>query len=167
MGEYRLVVIASSAYVYQMQILKTFMEEHGVRAFLRDENTAQMHEAIAIGGAKLEVFHEDAERAVKLLRIFEQRGRQDALQAGRISVIANQDRNQLEMVDRDAEIEVLGTQAMRMERRCPSCHGSTLKGVPWTGLQLAGIFLCLGIPLFFMKPQLECETCGHIWAVGK
>lgn len=169
MGERDLVVIATSTHDYEMQILKTFIEDHGIRVFLRDENMTRGYYGVAVGGVKLEVMRKDVEVAVKLLHLYRQQVAQDEAKRGRLSSMPEA-MHELMMVPRADEARRAGEaradlmQASLSATRCPHCgHPGPMEDVPWTGLQIAGIFLLLGFPLFFIKPQVKCPGCEATW----
>ena len=64
----KLVTIATFEYVADLQVLKTKLESEGIQVVLKDENVLNSDPMIshAIGGAKLQVFREDAERAIEI-----------------------------------------------------------------------------------------------------
>jgi hypothetical protein len=65
---HRLVTIASFEYVSDLHVLKTRLEFEGIQVILKDDNVLNSDPMIsyAIGGAKLQVFKEDAERALEI-----------------------------------------------------------------------------------------------------
>lgn len=62
----KLVTIATFEYVADVQILKTKLASEGIHVFIKDENTLNSDPMIshAIGGAKMQVFEEDVEKAL-------------------------------------------------------------------------------------------------------
>ena len=64
----KLVTIAIFEYVSDLQVLKTKLESEGIQVVLKDENVLNSDPMIsqAIGGAKLQVFKEDAEKAIEI-----------------------------------------------------------------------------------------------------
>tara|TARA_R110000796_G_scaffold250788_3_gene380607 strand:+ start:10538 stop:10918 length:381 start_codon:yes stop_codon:yes gene_type:complete len=62
----KLVTIATFEYVADLQILRAKLASEGIPVFLKDENTLNSDPMIsyAIGGAKLQVFTEDVEKAL-------------------------------------------------------------------------------------------------------
>jgi hypothetical protein len=64
-----LVTIMTSTYPHELVILQGRLEAEGIYCFIRDELTAQLNPFVsdAIGGAKLQVREEDAERAIRIL----------------------------------------------------------------------------------------------------
>lgn len=64
----RLVTIASFEYVSDLQVLKTKLEFEGIQVILKDDHVLNSDPMIsyAIGGAKVQVFKEDADRAIEI-----------------------------------------------------------------------------------------------------
>lgn len=64
----KLVTIATFEYVSDLQVLKTKLESEGIQVVLKDENVLNSDPMLshAIGGAKLQVFQEDAEKAIEI-----------------------------------------------------------------------------------------------------
>lgn len=65
-----LVTIATFIYPHEASIAKTQLEEENIEVFLQDEITNQLYgfTLSAIGGIKLDVRSEDADRAINILR---------------------------------------------------------------------------------------------------
>ncbi|NDV79623.1 DUF2007 domain-containing protein [Dysgonomonas sp. 511] len=61
-----LVTIKTSNVVGELAVAKSFLESNGIYCFLKDELTYQVH-PFAIGGVKLQVREDEAQRAVDLL----------------------------------------------------------------------------------------------------
>lgn len=167
MAESKFVVIATSTHDYEMHILKTFIEDHGVRAFLRDANEARGYYGVALGGVKLEVMREDVEVAQKLLHLYRQQTAKDDAMRGRLSAMPEA-MHELMMVSPKSQVEAapepLQQAALARERTCPRCgHDGRMQDVAWSGAQILAIVLLLGVPLFFMKPKVECPECGERW----
>jgi len=64
----KLVTIATFEYVADVQILRTKLASEGIQVFIKDENTLNSDPMIshAIGGAKVQVFVEDVEKAIAI-----------------------------------------------------------------------------------------------------
>jgi len=64
-----LVTIKVSNYISELSIARSFLEDHGIICFVKDEYINQMYTMnnSAFGGIKLQVPEEDAERAILLL----------------------------------------------------------------------------------------------------
>ena len=172
MGERDLIIIATSVHDYEMQILKTFIEEHGVPAFLRDENMSRGYYGVAVGGVKLEVMRKDVERARKLLHLYQHQIEQDVAWRGLLTAVpTGGPEHGLTMLDQpDGSASTRGAGARPptpslSARACPRCgHQGAMEEVPWSGSQLLMIFVLLGVPLLFMRPHVECPGCGERWA---
>ena len=65
-----LITIATYTYPHEMVISKSKLDANGIECFVRDELTVQVNNfySNAIGGVKLDVREEDAERAVQILK---------------------------------------------------------------------------------------------------
>ena len=63
-----LITIATFEYVSDLQVLKSKLESEGIKVVLKDENVLNSDPMIshAIGGAKLQVFQEDSEKAIEI-----------------------------------------------------------------------------------------------------
>jgi hypothetical protein len=64
------VTVATSNNPYDLYPLKVSLENNGIQCFIKDEHTIQANPLLAnaIGGVKLQVLEEDAEKAVELLK---------------------------------------------------------------------------------------------------
>lgn len=60
------VTIKSSDRAAELYVARSYLESYDISVYLKDEYTNQVHPA-AIGGVKLQVKEEDAERAINLL----------------------------------------------------------------------------------------------------
>ncbi|WP_024479179.1 MULTISPECIES: putative signal transducing protein [Cellulophaga] len=62
------VTIATFEYSSDLQVFKAKLESEGITVFVKDENTINSDPMIsnAIGGAKVQVFQEDKERALEI-----------------------------------------------------------------------------------------------------
>ena len=68
----KFVLLVSFNFPSEMFVLKTKLESDGIDCFVSDENTVSANPflANAIGGVKLKVKTEDAERAIKVMNAF-------------------------------------------------------------------------------------------------
>lgn len=64
----RFVTIATYVFSWEAQLAKARLESEGIGSVVADENAAGIYGANAIGGIKLRVREEDADRATSLLR---------------------------------------------------------------------------------------------------
>src|SRR5258706_14063700 len=67
----RFVTVATYVLPWEAQLAKARLESEGIAALVADENAAGIYGANAIGGIKLRVREEDADRAADLLRTFQ------------------------------------------------------------------------------------------------
>lgn len=65
----KLVTIRAFIHLYELDMARTYLESHGIDCFVKDELTVQTYHwySNAIGGIKLQVNEEDAQRAIALL----------------------------------------------------------------------------------------------------
>ena len=63
----RFVTVATYVFPWEAQLAKARLESEGIQSVVADEITASLYGANAIGGIKLRVREEDAERATELL----------------------------------------------------------------------------------------------------
>jgi len=65
-----LVTIKTFTYSHEAVIIRSRLEADGIRCFVQDELTTQIHPFMssAIGGVKLQVRDEDAEEAIAMLK---------------------------------------------------------------------------------------------------
>ncbi len=63
-----LETVATFSYAHEMGLVRSKLESEGIECFVQDELTAQTYIFNAVGGMKLQVRPEDAERARRIIR---------------------------------------------------------------------------------------------------
>lgn len=65
----QLITIKTYTYPHEVYVERGKLESEGIETFLKDEATVQVHNfySNAVGGVKLQVFADDAERAITIL----------------------------------------------------------------------------------------------------
>ena len=65
----QLITIKTYTYPHEIYVERGKLESEGIETFLKDEATVQVHNfySNAVGGVKLQVFADDAERALAIL----------------------------------------------------------------------------------------------------
>lgn len=63
-----LETVATFSYAHEMGLVRSKLESEGIECFVQDELTAQTYIFNAVGGMKLQVRPEDAERASRIIR---------------------------------------------------------------------------------------------------
>lgn len=156
-----LVTVASALHAYEMYIRKAYLEEHGVRVFLRDEHMTSTYgyASSALGGVRLDVMARDEHHARTLLTDYEAQ-MQASEQRGELSVQPDMEMHRLEEVPPEEMIE---WEVKGSREECPSCGAHACVPEPLTAFQLIGALLLLGVPLLFMKSTMRCEACSHRW----
>ena len=66
--EQSLETVATFSFAHEMGLVRSKLESEGIECFVKDELTAQTYIYNAIGGMKLQVRSEDAERAREIIR---------------------------------------------------------------------------------------------------
>ena len=74
--ESSLVTVATFSYAPEMGLVRSKLESEGIQCYVKDELVSQTYIQNAVGGMKLQVKEEDAERALEIIEkmgVFEQR----------------------------------------------------------------------------------------------
>jgi len=137
--EHRLVTVARFQYPFEAQFARGRLEAEDIYCFLADEHTVGIAwiYANAIGGIKLQVREEDAERALEILS-------EDAE--------ANLD-----------ELNEEGGEPSEAVERCPKCGSTDLEDRPYSLRSAFLTILLLGFPVAFRRATVTCRSCGHRW----
>lgn len=75
--EQKLITIATFSYAPEMGLVRSKLESEGIECFVKDELVSQTYIHNAVGGMKLQVKENDAERAARIvdeMGVFEQSG---------------------------------------------------------------------------------------------
>jgi putative signal transducing protein len=132
----RYVTVETFTSPWEAQLARARLEAEGIESLVADEHLVRMDWVIsrAIGGVKLKVREEDAERAAEALR------------------------------PRDPLPEIhLVTEAEAACPRCPGCNSDNLIYERWSRLAFFGTWLLLGFPLPVPRNRWSCRHCGSVW----
>ncbi len=138
-------VIITFIYPHEAHLVKGVLEAEGFEVQIKDELTAQVNNfySTAIGGVKLLVRQEDAERVEEVLK-----------ETGYIKE------------EEDArEEKPLKTFPREYARRCPYCGSEEVIRQGRPGYVVLFSILLLGIPLLFLKKTYYCFDCEKEWRV--
>ena len=142
-----LEVVGAYWYPYQADLARDLLEARGVRAWILDEHQVRMrwHFAVALGGVKVVVSPDDAERAREIL--------------------AEDDSDSLEGI---AEQDLPPAKC----ETCPVCGGAASSGnvqmvsaTPFQWLQAVAFLLTFGVlvPRRRFRVERTCSECGREW----
>lgn len=62
-----LITIKTATFLNELSVAKTFLEDHGIPCFIKDEYLVQVHPAATTQGMQLQVAEEDVKSALQLL----------------------------------------------------------------------------------------------------
>ena len=129
--------VASFREVYPAHLARGRLEAEGIRASVIDENIVRMNWALsqAVGGVKVQVHHEDLEKAREIL---------------------GEDFN--ESLAEACHKEFPGLLA----DVCPQCGSSEISPKRYSKWSLIPSLYFL-LPLFFPLKRWECRNCGRSW----
>jgi tetratricopeptide (TPR) repeat protein len=132
-----LVTIATFLYPTEAYIPKGILESEGIWSSVADVYTitANWLYSTAIGGVKLQVRQEDAQRAVEILN---------------------------SRADGPIEEEEVQEQQDHAER-CPVCGSGNVRYLKYATPLVFLSWLVLDFPLPFMRRRWKCGACSHVW----
>jgi hypothetical protein len=135
----KLVTVATFSEPIQAHLASAKLAAEGIEYFIIDENIVSMYwlYSQAVGGVKLQVRENDAEKALQTLRISSQK--QDAV-AGKI------------------EPEKQGSDSC-----CPKCGSGDIQYEKYSKKTFFLTILFLGFPVSYLKDECRCNSCGHRW----
>ena len=141
-------VIITFIYPHEAHLAKGVLESEGLDVQIKDEMTAQVNNfySTAIGGVKLLVRQEDAERAYNVLK-----------ESGYIK----------EEEKTEKEETTLETFSKEYSQQCPYCQSDNVIKQKTPGYIVLFSILLLGIPLPFMKKTYYCFDCRKEWKVSR
>lgn len=118
-------------------LAKGKLESEGIPAFVRDEYLVGVawDYSLAVGGVKLEVAEEDAERAVEILK---------------------QDHSN-EIPEAQEGLVDSGP-----DDKCPKCGSADLI-LQKRARKLGALALLFSLPIIYMGKSCKCRSCGHRW----
>ncbi|MBN2497768.1 MAG: DUF2007 domain-containing protein [Deltaproteobacteria bacterium] len=144
--EYRLVTVATFADNVQAGLMRERLESEGIAAFIPDEHAAQLTGIPnAFGGIRLQVFEPDEREAERII------GAESDPLAEQAIELENQ-------LDPDQRTAWAGDDPI-----CPACKSDLVFTADYRIGQLLVSMLLLGLPLLFIRRDLECRSCGHRW----
>jgi Putative prokaryotic signal transducing protein len=132
----RYVTVETFTSPWEAQLARARLEAEGIESLVADEHLVRMDWFVsrAIGGVKLKVRQEDAERAAEALR------------------------------PRDPLPEIhLVTEAEALCPRCPGCNSDNIVYERWSRLAFFGTLLLFGFPLPVPRHRWICRHCGEAW----
>ncbi len=151
MGE-KLITIATFSQAIEAHLCKTKLEAEGIACFIADEHIVSMNwlYSNAVGGVKLQVKEENAEKALAILR-------QES--ASRDSINGAQ--------QTELSLQRTGTPPARDKKdenrrfRCPRCNSPDVFYERFSRRLVFLSWLLSGIPFPFFKRSWKCEKCGY------
>jgi len=138
-----LILLTSFTLPQDAYVAKSFLESEGIDVYLRDEFTIQVDNfySNAIGGVKMMVKEDEAERALQLL-----------IEGGFIR--KPEDRTETTIVD--IEQKSAGN-------HCPFCQSENIGKKRQTRLVAVIVWLILGLLFPIFKSHQVCYDCGKEW----
>ncbi len=141
------IIISSFAQSQEAHYAKSLLEAEGIEVFLKDELTSQVcnHIGSAIGGIKVEVQADDADRAYRIL-----------VNAGCIK----------ESHNNADTIEIIEGSSKKAPLHCPYCNSSHIEPSKNKHRDLNNVIMfifCLFMPVKF-KPY-HCTQCHKEWRI--
>lgn len=134
----RLVTIATFSHPLEAHVYRGRLEAAGIPAFVADENTvvANWLYSNVVGGAKLQVWEEDAASAKELIE-------------------SGESGDEAPSPDEMAE--------SKPEPICPRCGSTDVYYQKYARRLVFASWFFLGFPLPFLTRRWKCERCGHAW----
>jgi hypothetical protein len=129
-----LVTVATFSFPWEAELARARLASEGVEAMVTDEHLSRLYCANMVGGIKLQVRSDEADRAVVLLR--------EAHPIPEIYLVTEE----------DAAL-----------RRCPECRSENLDFERWSRVGLVGSWLLLGIALPLPRNRWVCRDCRSEW----
>lgn len=129
--------IAVFDHVMEAEIAKGRLEAEGIEAFVQDENLVVQNWLYrnAIGGLRLQVAANDADRATEILA-------------------------SMTFDDQDLEPDLAGVEDADL---CPSCRSDELEYVRSEKRSAYLSWLLVGFPILARPRQIRCAACSHSW----
>lgn len=123
-------------------VIANLLEAEGIRYFLKDENTVQVYNLYsnAIGGVKLQVYKEDADRALEIIE-------------------SNSIPNEPTETTTHKKI------SSSSSKICPTCSSTNISKAKFSRQSLALSILFLGFPLPFLAREAFCFDCSKYFKV--
>jgi rubredoxin len=132
-----LQTIATFTSPWEAQLARAALEAEGIEAMIADEHLIRLYWALsnAIGGVKLQVRPDDAERATSLLA--------SCKPLPELYLVSEEDAGQ---------------------QRCPECRSARVDFERWSRLGFVSSWVLLGLPLPIPRNRWICRNCGAEWA---
>lgn len=132
-----LQTIATFTSPWEAQLARAALEAEGIEATIADEHLIRLYWALsnAIGGVKLQVRPDDAERARDLLA--------SCKPLPELYLVSEEDAGQ---------------------QRCPECRSVRVDFERWSRLGFVSSWVLLGLPLPIPRNRWICRNCGAEWA---
>lgn len=141
-----LVTIAAFSHPLEAHIVRGRLETEGIESFITDENmVTNWLFSTALGGVRIQVREDDAERARGIL----------ADGPEEIEWEADE--------DEEVEVEVEVDDGEEEPERCPRCASTRIHYEKFAKRPLFLSWLLLGFPLPFLKGEWVCQNCGYSW----
>lgn len=137
-----LITIKTFTYPHEAYVIRGRLESEGIRTFLKDEMTVQVHNfySNAVGGVKLQVPAEDVDRALHIL---------DSVK------------------EIPQKVAVFSKEECGDSTTCPFCHSgniSRMKKADWLTLIP---YLIVGFIFPVYRSSYICFECGKQWKIKK
>lgn len=136
----QLVTIKTFTYPQEVYVIRGRLESEGIRTFLKDEMTVQVHNfySNAIGGVKLQVLPEDVERALSIIESVKETPR-------KVAVFSKKELN--------------GTNT------CPFCRSENISHTKKANWLTLIPYLIVGFIFPVYKNSYFCFDCEKEWKV--
>ncbi len=136
------VTIKTFTYPHEAYVIRGKLESEGIRTFLKDEMTVQVYNfySNAIGGVKLQVLEEDAEKALNIV-------------------------NSVEEVPR--EVVVFSKKELDGTDICPFCHSENIGHSKKPGWLTLIPYLIVGFIFPVYKNSYLCFDCEKQWKIKR
>jgi Tfp pilus assembly protein PilF len=185
-ARFGLTTIAASDFPLVMHILKGRLEAEGIPAFVADEEVITLYwiYARALGGAKLQVWRQDAERAMDILGIgwrAEMQDDEEAEEEQDLEPAATEYDESVDTPDRDGPLTweelsalaegyapdqkavVVHSAQANAPSQCPECNSENISYRRFDERFFFLTWLLIKFPLPILRRRWRCLSCGHEW----
>ena len=138
------VTIATYPEPLEANLIRSKLLSEEIECILLDENiiSVQPFYSNAIGGIKLQVHEDDAERAMQII--------EDANKPALHLVYKTKKDNSNKPLENN-------------KPACPECNSNNIYFERLSNGELVLCIIFLGLPLLFLKGRYHCYNCGHKW----
>ncbi|MDR2815157.1 MAG: DUF2007 domain-containing protein [Proteiniphilum sp.] len=138
----QLTTIKTFTYPHEAYVIRGKLESEGIRTFLKDEMTVQVYNfySNAVGGVKLQVFAEDADKALDILDNVEKPSR---------------------------EVAVFCKKEIEDTLACPFCRSENISRMKKPNWLTLIPFLIVGFIFPVYRSSYICFECGKHWILKK